>query len=289
MKQIAVHADDFGLTRGTNAAIAELLDSGAINSTTIMANGPAFEDAISRFEGRLRHWSVGLHVNLTQFKPCGDHMALASICRRGIFQGRRKLFFASVKGKVRANAIEHEIEAQWARCESAGVQPAHLDCHQHAHAIPVVAIALYRFARRKGVPVRQLSIEDSNGTPQRKVKTYAVNLLAQLGRRLAHAQESPGLAVLSVFATAEEPSVQTYQQLLERSSAENIELMVHPAKVDADHKATTGISQISQKDFETLSSKAWRVWVQQRKYEFIPVAELLRNALDKRLYEDSAE
>src|SRR5215472_12195237 len=45
--RLIINADDFGLTRGVNRAIAELHDAGAVTSATLMATGPAFDDAVT--------------------------------------------------------------------------------------------------------------------------------------------------------------------------------------------------------------------------------------------------
>ncbi len=45
--RLILNADDFGLTRGINRAIAELHAAGALTSATLMANGPAFDDAVA--------------------------------------------------------------------------------------------------------------------------------------------------------------------------------------------------------------------------------------------------
>ncbi|PYT08364.1 MAG: hypothetical protein DMF60_04915 [Acidobacteria bacterium] len=46
MKRLIVNADDFGFTRGVNRAVVRAFKSGIVTSTTIMANGEAFEDAV---------------------------------------------------------------------------------------------------------------------------------------------------------------------------------------------------------------------------------------------------
>jgi len=45
--RLIINADDFGLTPGVNRAIAELHQARAITSTTLMATGAAFEDAVA--------------------------------------------------------------------------------------------------------------------------------------------------------------------------------------------------------------------------------------------------
>ena len=46
MTTIYINADDFGLGTSVNKAIVECFNSGIINSTTLMANMPGFDEAI---------------------------------------------------------------------------------------------------------------------------------------------------------------------------------------------------------------------------------------------------
>ncbi|OFV95000.1 MAG: hypothetical protein A3F68_11880 [Acidobacteria bacterium RIFCSPLOWO2_12_FULL_54_10] len=65
MKQLIVNADDFGYTRGVNQAIVEAWQRGVVTSTSLMANGAAFDDAVSlaRQETGL---DVGCHLNFVE-------------------------------------------------------------------------------------------------------------------------------------------------------------------------------------------------------------------------------
>ena len=47
MKQLILNADDFGLTPGINRAVIELHQAGVVTSATLMATGPAFDDAVA--------------------------------------------------------------------------------------------------------------------------------------------------------------------------------------------------------------------------------------------------
>ena len=66
-----VNADDFGYTSGVNRAIVEAHTGGVVTSSTLMANGPAFDGS-----GRLRKGapdlSVGCHVVLIDGEPVLD-------------------------------------------------------------------------------------------------------------------------------------------------------------------------------------------------------------------------
>ena len=48
MKRLIINADDFGYTRGVNRAIVEACRNGVVTSTSLLANGAAFEDAVEQ-------------------------------------------------------------------------------------------------------------------------------------------------------------------------------------------------------------------------------------------------
>ena len=76
--RLILNADDFGLTPGVNQAIGELHAAGVLTSATLMANGPAFDDAV-----RVAHahptLGVGCHVVLTDGVPVSSPQDIPSL------------------------------------------------------------------------------------------------------------------------------------------------------------------------------------------------------------------
>ncbi|WP_375508503.1 ChbG/HpnK family deacetylase, partial [uncultured Caballeronia sp.] len=68
----------FGLTRGINRAIAELHAAGALTSATLMANGPAFDDAVAIAHAH-PGLGVGCHVVLTDGTPVSHPHSIPSL------------------------------------------------------------------------------------------------------------------------------------------------------------------------------------------------------------------
>jgi chitin disaccharide deacetylase len=66
MRQLIVNADDFGLTEQVSRGILDAHRDGIVTSTTLMANGAAFDAAVamSRQAPRL---GIGVHLNLVKF------------------------------------------------------------------------------------------------------------------------------------------------------------------------------------------------------------------------------
>ena len=78
MRRLIVNADDFGFTAGINRAIVEAHIRGIVTSSTLMANGRAFEDAVS-LAATVPDLSVGCHVVLIDGAPVLDAELLPSI------------------------------------------------------------------------------------------------------------------------------------------------------------------------------------------------------------------
>ncbi len=78
MRRLIVNADDFGFTAGVNRAIVEAHTRGIVTSSTLMAKGRAFEDAV-RLAQSVPHLSVGCHVVLIDGTPVLDAKQLPSI------------------------------------------------------------------------------------------------------------------------------------------------------------------------------------------------------------------
>jgi chitin disaccharide deacetylase len=131
-KQLIVNADDFGFTPDVNEGIVEAHRRGILTSTTVMANGAAFEDAV-RLAAETPSLDIGCHLVL--------------IGGRSLVSG--KPLPTTVPQLVRALASREirpyeELAAQIRRIVEAGIQPTHLDTHKHTHLAPPVLDAVAR-------------------------------------------------------------------------------------------------------------------------------------------------
>jgi predicted glycoside hydrolase/deacetylase ChbG (UPF0249 family) len=63
-----VNADDFGLSVSTNEGIVEAYEHGILRSTSLMANGEGFDDAVAHIEEH-PGLGVGIHLTLVGERP----------------------------------------------------------------------------------------------------------------------------------------------------------------------------------------------------------------------------
>jgi predicted glycoside hydrolase/deacetylase ChbG (UPF0249 family) len=137
MKRLIVNADDFGLSAGVNAGVAEAHERGIVTSASLMVRQPAAEDAAA-LARRLPRLGLGLHVDLWE-----------SVYR----DGEWVRLYAWVDEE--AAAIAREVEAQLALFRRlVGRAPDHLDSHQHVHRREPAATVIGRVARALGLPLR---------------------------------------------------------------------------------------------------------------------------------------
>jgi chitin disaccharide deacetylase len=134
-----VNADDFGFTPDVNEGIVEGHRRGILTSTTLMANGAAFEDAV-RLAAETPALDIGCHLvliggcSLVTSKPLPGTVPqlLAALARREI-------------------RPYDEFSAQVRRLVDAGIRLSHLDTHKHTHLAPPVLDAVARLSEEHGI------------------------------------------------------------------------------------------------------------------------------------------
>lgn len=139
MRRLIINADDFGFTRDVNAGIVYAHTSGVLTSTTLMANGDAFDDAV-RLAKETPTLDIGAHLVLVQGASLLDGSPLPATPRHllGVLARRRLNVYA-------------ELKAQLEKILAAGIVVSHLDTHKHTHLVPSVFRAVIRLADEFGV------------------------------------------------------------------------------------------------------------------------------------------
>jgi chitin disaccharide deacetylase len=164
MKQLIVNADDFGLTEGVSHGILDAHRYGLVTSTTLMANGAAFNVAV----GMSRHspdLGIGVHLNLTQGTPVSPACRIPSLvnARGQLHLTPGRLWMGIVTRQVSLREIETELRAQIAKVLEAGIAPTHLDGHKHVHILPGVADIVIHLAQEFGILSVRCPAEDAPG------------------------------------------------------------------------------------------------------------------------------
>lgn len=275
--RLIVNADDFGLTVGVNRAITELADAGALTSTTLMANGSAFLDAVAAGTPR-----VGCHVVLVDGSPVAPAADVPSLVSEG-GQLRSSLlrFVADLHlGRISQKDIETEAVAQISRLQAAGVTVTHVDTHKHTHLFPKVALPVMRAAMRCGVGAIRNPFEQAwsaNLTRGALLRKLEVAALRNFSRKFHQLRRAAGLKTtdgsIGVSATGH-LDAPTLERLLAAATGGTWELVCHPGYNDRDlDKVKTRLRTTRETEREALLQLIPKA-VREGRIELISFADL---------------
>ena len=224
-----MNADDFGLSEGVNKGIRQSFERGIVRSASLMANGPGFDDAV-RIAQELPTLSVGVHLTLV-----GEN-GLSQAFSGALPQSYPRFVLARLLGRISADRIKAEIEAQLEKTLEAGISPSHIDSHQHIHALPSVARIVWRCARKYRIPVVRVPIvSELDGKRPRNAREAQLIGLSILSRRLRDRLSSSGFRFCDRFwggIYAGSLSQEKLSSILPRLGPGVNELMCHPGISD---------------------------------------------------------
>jgi predicted glycoside hydrolase/deacetylase ChbG (UPF0249 family) len=148
--RLIVHADDFGISESVNHGIVDAHRRGIVTSTSVMANGAAFEHAVALTKEHPT-LDVGVHLTLTEEKPVGP-AAAGLVDASGRFPPHVLKFAARhAAGRIPLDAVRTELDAQIRRVLDRGIAVSHLDGHQHVHVLPGIARLVAELAKAHGI------------------------------------------------------------------------------------------------------------------------------------------
>jgi hopanoid biosynthesis associated protein HpnK len=293
MKRLIVNADDFGLTAKVNQAIVDGHCRGLISSTSLLANGEAFESAValSRQAPRL---GIGVHLNLTEGKPVAPGSGIPSLINGQGFFARTpgSLWRAILLGRVSTAEVEKELRAQIEKVLAAGIVPTHLDSHKHVHALPVLGKMSIRLAREYGIPALRCVAERRPGLSRllgrypRAVTTVFRQLfnsfvLAVISRGWRRQLRPAGVACASHFYGLTPTGFldeEILSQILRHLPDGTSELMCHPGIVDnALRQTPTRLREQREIEYQALTRPAIKLLAQDLGIELVSYRDLVRS------------
>jgi hopanoid biosynthesis associated protein HpnK len=246
MKYLILNADDFGMTRGVNQGIVRAHREGILTSATLMANGPAFDDAVEQIAANPK-LGVGCHLVLVGGKCVARREDVASLAdAQGNLPESLPKFVAKLSsGMIPTKQIEIEMRAQIEKIRAVGISLTHLDTHKHTHAHPRVMAALGKVAKELGIrrvrkPVENL--HNSWQTMQADEKGFSMQIVAAgavraVAPRFFAIARKYGLTFPDHFlglAVTGQVSAAALRRMVDTLDNGSTEIMLHPGICDAD-------------------------------------------------------
>lgn len=263
-RRLVLHADDFGMNVAVSRGIIECFSDGLLTSTSLLANAPAAEFALSQWQDlqvrcarrdlpsfdrrRVLHdsnapFDLGIHLNLTQGRPLtGDRYPSELLDREGRFPGIAAVARRLLSGGRRfQQAIDRELSEQIEFLLNRGIAPTHANAHQYVDMLPVVAALLPNLLRRYGINVVRVPwetgltqttllhrFEPANWFVGQIKRLFAFRHLVAMSRRgLAHP--------VGYFGTchAGRIDIRLLRSFLDRSEPGLTEIGLHPGCIPA--------------------------------------------------------
>lgn len=140
MSKLIINADDFGLHSAVNDGILEGHIKGVITSTSLLANGHAFNEAVSMAKENI-NLGIGVHIALVGgLSPVSDPTKVPSLVTKdGVFVENYIEFIKRLyKGEINYNEVRLEIANQIEKVVNTGLRITHVDGHQHMHILPTI-------------------------------------------------------------------------------------------------------------------------------------------------------
>lgn len=136
--KVLINADDFGWSKSCTDAILQSFEKGYITSTTMCANGEAFDYAAQQVQKTEYQNRVGIHFVLTEGQPLTEEIRKNPLFCDG--QGQFHGQFPRYQPLNRASRqqIREELTAQAKRFADSGLSFHHADSHHHSHTAPFV-------------------------------------------------------------------------------------------------------------------------------------------------------
>ncbi|WP_321993442.1 carbohydrate deacetylase [Clostridium butyricum] len=151
MKHLIINADDFGYSKAVNLGIMESHINGVLTSTTLMANMPGVDHAVSLLKD-MPNLCVGAHLTLTCGKPMLGEKVSTLIEENGYF-----FKLKDVENKVvqmDTNEIYEEWKTQIRYLLKKGVNLSHIDSHHHVHTFKEHEEIIKVLSEEFNLPVR---------------------------------------------------------------------------------------------------------------------------------------
>jgi len=243
--RLILNADDFGLTPGINRAIGELHAAGVLTSTTLMATGPAFADAIAVAHSH-PSLGVGCHIVLTHGVPASPPETIPTLLgpdRKTFRPSLIDFLQALFRGQISEEEVAREALAQIQKLQRAGIRVTHIDSHKHTHLFPAIARPLLHIAERTSIgairnpfePAWSLALDQ--GSPLRRLSVRLITRLRPRFEALPKIRNGKVLTTdgtIAISATGQLTSATLAEVLTALPPTGTYELCCHPGYNDRD-------------------------------------------------------
>ncbi len=284
MSKLIVNADDFGLHSAVNAGIIDGHRTGIITSTSLLAGGEAFTEAVSMAKENPK-LGIGIHIALVGgLKPVCDPAEVPSLVTpEGIFPESYVEFIKRIySGKINYSELRKEIHAQMTQIVETGLKVTHIDGHQHMHVLPTVLPIVIEQAKSFGinairVPDESTSFMNYIYSPARFLGKVGLSTVAANARPIVRNSNMLTTQYFWGMVNGGNIDQKALMGILKKvnNNSGTHELMVHPGISNTILGKRYNWGYHWEDELRALSSSHTRLYIRQHGIELINYGDLI--------------
>lgn len=150
-KKFILNADDFGMSKAYNKAVLDGYNNGFLTSTSICANGRAFDAAVNEIIPECPDLGIGVHLNIIEDKTLQDFAQVNMLVNfKGEFNNGYLKLMSLSNNPAFLEQVEREFRLQIEKVLRY-TKVDHIDSHVHVHAIPKIFEITCKLAKEYGI------------------------------------------------------------------------------------------------------------------------------------------
>ncbi len=186
MNRVIINADDFGIQTEVNKAVIAAHQQGVLTSTSLLATGPAFDEAVA-LARQCPNLGIGIHLCLVGSLPTvlAPEEVPSLVDDTGLVPESYATFMKRVcTGQINYEQVYRELDSQMEKIMATGLPITHVDSHQHLHMLPqiwrIVQVLMKKYGlHRLRVPREPYSFKVLSANPARSMGRNGLTYLSQ--------------------------------------------------------------------------------------------------------------
>jgi predicted glycoside hydrolase/deacetylase ChbG (UPF0249 family) len=270
---LIVNADDFGLTAGLCQGILRAGQSGIVTSTSALANGKALVD----FAPALRDSGLGVGAHLALVGNQGTVLTAREVptlvdAQANLPKSWKPFLSRAATGRIDADDVRREFDAQIGVLRSCGLTVTHLDTHQNLHLWPSIARVTVELACTRRIPAIRVTRSAGLSPIALGVRYFAARLEARARHAMVQFPEAS-----AGFDEAGRLDLGLLRAALDRFAkrgVESAELVCHPSQAADAELAALGWDYHGHAELDALTSRDARAAVERAGFRLGTFADL---------------